>query len=264
MNGNKEMRLYQEQFAPEVFEILGVTGPNGFSGGKGGKETLWQASLNLLAWRRADEQEIVMEEKLLTAKVDDEGLSSLRRAAGANQVIRVSVRQNERCFLIAGPMEQASDPALEEILAEQTKEITLEDPELGLFTLNRQVDWFEKEIRWGDKSVRISLENEDREGIEEQLRTIRELVKEQQAWDLRLRKFAAAELLMLKNDTWLEEEEEEVSEEQFIQRMELQDITIGPEGGFVFWFGDDDMFWGHSITVSGTVMDGLDSANIEG
>ena len=71
-------------------------------------------------------------------------------------------------------------------------------------------------------------------------------------------------LLELKNDAWLDEDESEVSAEEFIARMELSSVSIHADGGFEFWFDDGDLFWGHSIMVSGNIQDGLDDAGIHG
>ena len=39
--------------------------------------------------------------------------------------------------------------------------------------------------------------------------------------------------------------------------MTLDAITVYPDGAFDFWHHDGDMFWGHSIQVSGSLSEGL-------
>ena len=47
-------------------------------------------------------------------------------------------------------------------------------------------------------------------------------------------------------------------------RMELESIEIRADGSFEFWFADGDMFYGHSIHVSGGMENGPDDASMEG
>ena len=46
--------------------------------------------------------------------------------------------------------------------------------------------------------------------------------------------------------------------------MRLTSINTYPEGGFEFWHDDGDLFWGHYIQVSGSLDEGLTSADIPG
>ena len=80
--------------------------------------------------------------------------------------------------------------------------------------------------------------------------------------------YAAGELVGLAND-WSQEmdddgETAEISKEQFMERMELESIEVRADGSFEFWFADGDMFYGHSIHVSGDMENGPDAASMEG
>ena len=82
-----------------------------------------------------------------------------------------------------------------------------------------------------------------------------------------MREYAADDLLSSAND-WAEqmedEEPQEITKEQFMERMELESIEIRADGSFEFWFADGDMFYGHSIHVSGDMEKGPDRADMEG
>jgi hypothetical protein len=71
-------------------------------------------------------------------------------------------------------------------------------------------------------------------------------------------------LLNLKNDNWLDDGEDEVTAEQFIEAMRLESIAVYPDGSFVFWHQDGDLFWGHSIQICGSLSEGLTDADIPG
>lgn len=68
----------------------------------------------------------------------------------------------------------------------------------------------------------------------------------------------------MKNDNWLDEDEHEVSADEFKQRMSLDAITVNPDGTFDFWHDDGDLFFGHVIKVSGHIDSGLRDAGIHG
>lgn len=63
------------------------------------------------------------------------------------------------------------------------------------------------------------------------------------------RVFCASKLLRLKNETWLEDQEEPITQEAFIETLELEGITAFSDGSFSLYFDDNDIFWGHSIVV---------------
>ena len=63
------------------------------------------------------------------------------------------------------------------------------------------------------------------------------------------RAFCASKLLRLKNETWLEDQEEPITRETFIETLELEGITAFSDGSFSLYFDENDIFWGHSIVV---------------
>ncbi len=67
----------------------------------------------------------------------------------------------------------------------------------------------------------------------------------------RVREYAAnRDLLDLKNTSWLEEEEEELTAEAFRNKIVLESIMINADASFYVWYGDGGIFWGHGIRVS--------------
>mgnify|MGYP000913203637 FL=1 len=61
-------------------------------------------------------------------------------------------------------------------------------------------------------------------------------------------------LLDVKNSSWLEENELDLTENEFRKRLTLESITVMDLGDIEFWFNDGDLFWGHSILVSGNLL----------
>jgi len=265
---HKEAKELAAQFDPEEFDIYAVTGPNGFGGGKGPKERYWTASIALIAWRE-EGGPIHQGNWGLVTLADDTLLDYLRRAAPKDSVIQARVRQalkGDR-FLLVGMPSLVGDMELKAILDEAVKPVTFWEEGLGAFTLDRSVNWFEAEADWLGEPIRIEFDRDENRA--DCVMYARALLERQKEWDEKIRSFAAKELLENARD-WAEdasEEEEdppELTEEDFMRRMELQSIEVREDGSFDFWFGDGDLFWGHSIRVSGSMDEGPTGADMEG
>ena len=265
---NKQYKALAAQFQPEELSILAVTGANGFSGGKTGKEKLWTAHLGLTAWMEEDSPDIHRGEFVLTTIADDRLLDVLRQRTPPDFIVKCKVRvsqDGQRLLLLDLPV-PGFDPDLKAILEEQKKPVTFWEEGLGTFTLNRQVDWFETELDWLGTEISLTIDMEEER--EEALRNAKTLLASAADWDKRVRAYAADELVSLAND-WSQDMDEDgetptITREQFMERMELESIEIGGDGSFTFWFGDGDLFYGHSIRVSGDLEHGPDEASMEG
>ena len=256
-----QFKEFAAQFLPEELSILAVTGANGFGGGKTSGEKLWTATIGLTAWMEEDSPDIHRGEFVLTTVGDEQLLEHLRRRAPRDFIIKCRVRASAdgRRLLLLDLPEPGFDPDLKAILEEQKKPVTFWEEGLGTFTLNRQVDWFETELDWLGTTISLTFDkDEDRA---ETLQKAKDLLAAAADWDRRVREYAADELLASAND-WAEDEE--ITREQFMERMELESIEIRADGSFDFWFADGDMFYGHSIHVSGDMEHGPDRADMEG
>lgn len=76
--------------------------------------------------------------------------------------------------------------------------------------------------------------------------------------------FSASGLTGLKNTSWLEDGEEVISEQDFIQKIELNAINAYSEGNFDVYFNDNNLFSGHSIVVNVNNNFTLEDAEIAG
>ncbi len=146
---------------------------------------------------------------------------------------------------------------------------------LGELVYNEELKWFEGSVNWCGNNVDFSLNvsNSNETELNNTILVATDMVKNQQKWDDTVRKYAAEYLTDLAND-WAyddydEEDEEseeppEIMEQEFAERIDLCDITFYSDGRFVFWFYDDDMFAGHSVTVYGDIENGCNNTGIEG
>ena len=172
-------------------------------------------------------------------------------------------------FLIVEVLEEdAPCPALDEALAEYRRPVVVTDEVLGELTLDKDLDMFEGEVLWRGEQICVSLEVDAvNEGTwADASRAMKAMLAEQDRWDGGMRASAACELTELACE-WRESADEEVpeiTEESFARRIELRSIAMDADGSFSAYFDDDDMFFGHCVTVYGTLADGVTAANMEG
>ena len=171
-------------------------------------------------------------------------------------------------FLVVDILEEdAVCPELEEILVEYRKPVVLQDDVLGDLTYDKLLKSFEGSIDWlgGKVHLSLSVDKDNKSGITKAKKLLKTMVLEQEKWDADLRSFAAKELTKLACE-WAESEEEAalITEESFAKRICLSLIWVSSGGSFTAYLDDDDLFFGHSITVCGSPKKGLVSADIEG
>ena len=172
-------------------------------------------------------------------------------------------------FLIVDVLEEdAPCSALEEVLVDYRRPVVVVDEVLGELTLNKDLDMFEGEALWRGEQICLSLEVDAvNEGTwADSRRAMKAMLAEQDRWDGDMRASAARELTDLACE-WRESADEEVpeiTEESFARRIELRSIAMDADGSFSAYFDDDDMFFGHCVTVYGTLADGVTAANMEG
>ena len=171
-------------------------------------------------------------------------------------------------FLVVDILEaDAACPELEEMLIEYRKPVVLQDDVLGELTYDKLLKSFEGNIAWLRGKIHISLyvDKDNKSGITKAKKSLKTMVLEQKKWDADLRGFAAKELTKLACE-WAESDEEaaEITEESFAKRISLSLIWVTAGGSFTAYLDDDELFFGHSIAVSGSLKKGMISAKIEG
>jgi hypothetical protein len=245
--------------------VLGVVGPLGAGGAHHAPETEWTLEFALKPWRQVD-GEVDERELSVSRKVSEDELKEYMRLIQSYDVVRARVRFDEElsATLIEFLGADDSDEELTRRAAELQQPVTTEVDFFGTLTLDRQLDWWETEQVWDGTPVRLSISPDEDGDLEAVAKTAEALWSSQSDWDQRLRTRAIDDLLELKNEGWREDDEAEVTPQEFAQRMKLESVTAYSEGEFEFWFEDDDLFLGHSIRVSGNLTDGPTDAEIEG
>ena len=259
-------KAFLARFPGKETDILGITDPGGVRADKVDGTDLWKVTIGLIAWMDEYEQVLYQEPALLEAMVDDTLLSYLYERTPRNFIISVTVRPSEEGarFLMTDLPKPGFDPELKALLEEQKKPVKLEVEDLGTFTLNRSLGWYDAAVEWMGSEISLNLD-QDEETLVSAQETAKALVENQEDWDARVRAFAAEQLLGHVNELLQSEDEdaELYTHESLAAQFQIDSILAGPASAFEFWFSDDDLFLAHPVHVTGTLEQGPTLAEMD-
>lgn len=256
-----QVQNFAQQFLPEEFVLVALTGPEGLSDTRQDGEPLWTLTLSLTAWMDEDDGVVTTGAARLQTLADDQLRSYLRQRLPGCFIIKARVRpgKEDGLFQLVGMPEPGFDPELKALLDEQLKPVTLETEDLGTFTLHQRMNWFEAQIDWLDQSMQLTFNQGSEEEQTASLTTARTLLASSGDWDARLRGFAAGQLLDVVN---AQSREEPVTAAELEESLYPESVHADPDGRFTFWYGSD-LFFGQAAKVSGTLTDGPTEALLE-
>ncbi|EMB46025.1 DUF2262 domain-containing protein [Treponema denticola] len=210
----------------------------------------------------------VTDKENLPYQFEDETIYRLKVRAKLPEEVPNGALPAKKHFLVVEVLEKnAACKELEEILAEYRKPIILQDDILGELIYDKQIKSFQGSIIWQDRKINIILDvdKDNKSGITKAKKALKTMLSEQTKWDEDLRSFAAKKLTKLACE-WAESDDEtsEITEESFAKRISLSSICMISGGSFSAYFDDDDLFFGHCITVCGSLKKGIMSADMEG
>lgn len=255
----------------EQIEILGVVQPPGAGGAKNGNEELWSLVFSVHPWKRQGGPLDSRKLRLVQDGFTNDQLRLSMRSIKPYTVLRARIRLFEprpNLLLSAEVLEvhNRNDPDAEfrELASEQQRPIVLAHPLFGQLTFNRGHESFQATLALAGQPIEVSIQAYD-EAPDAALLAVAELFWKNQAhWDHRLREFAAAQLIDLKNDTWLQEDEKPLTEAEFIKRLTPNSMGFDPPDHFTIYYNDGDTFGGHAIEIRGTLSKGPQSAHLAG
>lgn len=281
MSTSKDYETFAERYKTEEQEILVLLSDGGGGAAKTGG--LWSANAYFLAWQDTVTGQLHKGDGRVVWPVSEEE----RKAHGVSypyffkkeKVYRLLARDlKDRTvpeghlpsaynnFMVVKVLEEdVQSPQLAEVLEEYLRPVVVNDPDLGGLTLNKRYASFEGHVDWLGRgvSVMLDVDPDDQDTWTAAFGHMRTLLAEQTSRDESFRAFAAQKLTRLAND-WAEDDQGEITPEDFIRRIRLSEISMDDDGKYCMFYNDDDMFLGHIITIYGTVNGHMESANIEG
>lgn len=278
---NQEVKKFKERFDPTTKEIMVLTG-EGMSAGKCGGAEYWNVSIPILAYIDMKTGELVEGKRCVEWLATDEQCQSAEKIHNLqgqtiyqltvreslpfmNEYIDESMDRGRWLMLVDVIDRKCHDSRLEGILKDYQREVFIEVDGCEKLILDKSLDLFSGDGIWNGEECCINLDS-DGDGLETAdlaLETLQELMTNCQTWDQKAREYAANELTDLAND-WAEEDDIEITNEDFRKRLEISEVCASPDGDFELFYDDGDMFYGHVIIVSGNIEDGFDSADIAG
>lgn len=266
---SEQQLLKQLQGAPLV-DVLGVLAASGVGGCWSQGDTLWTLGFEFAAWRIGGGP-LKTEPLYVRRKVQEKQIDKYRDLVKPNGVTRIRARVVEDSVfgrpdaLLARVVGQDdSDAELNAEVKRLLQPVKMKDKTFGTFTLNKRIDWYEGRAAWNGRKVHLSLTASQPRDVERALKVARTLWRAQKSWRTKVLAYASRQLLPLKNENWLGDDERPLTARQFQSRMKLESISVSPNGSFEFWHDDGNLFWGHSIQICGSLAKGLYDADIPG
>lgn len=273
----RTVRMHARLAKCPQLDIEGVVRPGGGAMQSPAGNNLWTVSFPVNPWTGPDGKIINLEllvEKDMLENQADRFFDSLTEYS----VVKLRVKYSEDAQDPKQPNEyeqhlalmvkkyrtDGQDTRLLKIAEDLKKPVKKKDPILGSLTLNRFLNWWEGSVRWSKKKIALHLSIEDPAAEEEVFKTAYQLAEHQKEWMDRASDFAVNNLLQLKNESWLEDDEKEVTPAGFKKKLKPRAIGINPGGHFEISFDDGWMFGGHLIVVSCTLSGGPERASLEG
>lgn len=280
-NENKDFKVFSNEYHGEEKEIFVLT--NDESGVASKLNDSWNASQYFLAYIDLKTNELKNGEGrinwLLTDKeCEKHGIIYPYYFKGGT-IYHLKVREliyknipegrlpsfYNRFMVVKVLKEDIQNEVLQEILKEYRKPVIIIDEKLGKFELNKDYGSFNGNVNWLGKNISVSLnvDIDNKKSWTKALKTVQVLHDQQEEFNLEFVKFYGEKLTDLAND-WLEDGNEKITKNDFINRISLSEIIVDFKGNYNAFYDDGDMFDGHTIDVSGNIKTGINSANITG
>ena len=177
---------------------------------------------------------------------------------------RVQVRKNKENnnYYLLLDVKKVRDDRFESIKEEYLKPVVI-NSKFGEFQLNRNYDRFEGVINYLEEKCYVYLNVEEGATTAEvQLNKLDEIFHNLADWDKNVKEYAVDQLLELANE-W-QEDDTEITKEQFIQRIGVPSLDINEDGSVEVRFDSDEMFTDHGILVEIDENGEMNGATIEG
>lgn len=178
------------------------------------------------------------------------------------------------CYMVTELIDDGkSDPRLEKLKAKYLKPVHINHPKAGTFTLNNQFSCFAGEIDWLGNKCTVYLETDTDAGrtAKKAFNFFKKLYSDRESKDQKFRSYAAQYLTDTAND-WLyesddenEDDEKEITEEEFRDMLRISELAIDPKGDITLYYVEDnDIFGGHSIEITANISGEITGANLVG
>lgn len=144
-------------------------------------------------------------------------------------------------------------------------ENTISSARFGTLVFDPAYEWFEARATFAGQSIAINLSAPNAADAAPLLTNAEAMAADEAGWLVRLQECAAG-MVDISNE-WNEDQDDwtgPIDRDGFIARIALESIVLHEDDRFEAYFNDGNLFWGHSIVVSGTMADGPQEAATAG
>lgn len=125
---------------------------------------------------------------------------------------------------------------------EKSSEELIEDDFFGRLKLNQEFDWYEAT----KDEIEFSFTNTALDQLTQNLRKTEKLLPAL----AHIENSMVEEMLALKNESWLEDGDAELSKREFQKEIKIYGVNTYEEGSVHIYYKANDLFWGHEIQTS--------------
>lgn len=278
---SEDVKSFSNKYSSNEKEILILTGDK--SGGAAKLSKSWEAIQYFLAYIDLETNELKTGDGRICWLLTEEDCMS--HGTGfpydfeTGTIYRLQVRElidktvpegglasaYNKFMLVKVVEKQVQNDELLSVLKEYRAPVKIIDKELGEFTLDKDYGLFQGNLKWlhGEISVSLAADEDNKRSCNGAIEILRSMVNRQIQKDIEFRTYAAEELTDLANE-WSQDEDVKITMSDFITKINLSALDISHEGEFTAYYSDGDMFYGHTIIVSGNITTGIDEATIAG
>lgn len=152
-------------------------------------------------------------------------------------------------------------------LSEPSKEATFPLYNGEVLTFDRNLGIYKGRILWLGVDCFLHLQADAGDPFSAQSAScvFERIYREQERWDQQVKEYAATKLTTLAREWQAEENPGDamITEEAFVQRLEMALLSVSADGSFTFSLDEDDIFFGNWVIVSGNMEQGFLDAGIE-
>ena len=262
-------------------DVLVITDHNTQSGGRAANDRYWTVTKGIVA-RYEYQSDKVIEEKATIIWREEGSSNNWKIELKPETIYRLKVRslkKNEygypdmskdvmRLYDVLDCYDE--NESLMILFNEYIGETVIEDEELGTFSYKNGSECYSRgQLEWLGYDIDVKLESRDGDKDEGliALSHFKDIYNNREEYDVIVREYAAKNTTDVVNElnyrTYAEYTEyEEISIQEFYDRIILKMISIRADGRYRFYFDDDDMFWGRLIMVEGDKENGITGTDV--
>jgi hypothetical protein len=147
---------------------------------------------------------------------------------------------------------------------ESVNKLPIDDEVLGHLVYNEGFNWYESDLYKDGLPLAVKIEAGEDGNVSTAFERAKLIFSNFDHYAEAAKTHAVDQLLTLKNDSWLDEDEDPVNPNRFKARMTLEELFFSRDGDVIFYHDDGDLFWGHAIEIGMNGADVFDHADIPG